>query len=943
MLSIIKNIIGEVKIYLNISNWSFSRRENSPDNRQYTQTNITINKLKIESFKQQNISADIEKILSPDKKEEQSIDKLRKPLSLLPSSLSNSLVDIVEKEETGKKEVNERIDEAVSLMKLERYDDARVILLTLLGEIKNKQTFLKEQARIYNNLGVTYNRPKPEGDYDKAIEYFNDALEKDTSLTKAKMNIASAYLNKNKKDSIEKGYDLIRVLWDSEKNAYVLHILLWGIYKSQSSEEVFRFIEKNSKDSEKLIEKTDILLNLLATLHLESGNAEEALNYTEKALAISPNEPEFVETKARALLLKTQTDHLIPSEFDITPRFNDYKNVREALKLFTEAEKTAEAQRKLYLLTEIRYGISTCLTWLGRYDESKYRIKQLEETPNLPELLAHKVNVYNFAIHLHNRDFETAYNSLVKSESYPKITYEEKRRVCRVFLSNGAPEQAKSLLDEIVLEAESRNDIYYWFYLSAACVLLGNQQQAISAATKAKHLSENMDIETRKKALSHYNAINYRYSLPEDGENSETGRLISGMQEFQKEFPSEKILTPIKAIDEDGQLTSEIKEIFSSAKKRYENVKKTFRNNPIPIYFIEKTFHKSFAEEISFRGDPEFTIEFTSVDPTTLKELTSNFSKATSFVFDYLSLLDLAKMDFLGFLERLDKPIFVHERLFEKVQNELLQNEIKELRVLWNFLRKSKVIQIIRDEPEKELKSKKLDKLFDDWLIKTIVYAKDTKATLVTSDFRLYRLLKSEEIKPLNIVPILSNWLKQELIDDKMYSRALGDLAERFYVFLSYRGEDLFEIVLEDKGKITPRSYHLAKEVFLPGSDLESFARVFARFIQLFWRTGSLPQEKVNWIKFLTNIITDIIDKDFTELRESKISSKEEADALASKINEKLKPAILSLGSMWKTATESGSKDDLRELLKVADEVLNKEYLKRSIDMIKSKIKEKLK
>ena len=86
-----------------------------------------------------------------------------------------------------------------------------------------------------------------------------------------------------------------------------------------------------------------------------------------------------------------------------------------------------------------------------------------------------------------------------------------------------------------------------------------------------------------------------------------------------------------------------------------------------------------------------------------------------------------------------------------------------------------------------------------------------------------------------------------------MHSRAIGNLAERFYIFLSYKGEDLFEIVLEDGGKITPRSYHLVREVFLQGSILESFIPVFAKFIDLFWRTGSLSQEKINWIKFFSN------------------------------------------------------------------------------------------
>jgi len=937
LFSLIKNLVEKVIIKLNISGWKiFSWQK-------HIETKTYVEKAEVHQHIQlQQIVVSSDKLPELLERGKQSIAQLRQPVPLLMSgSLSESIATEITDED--KKTMNKRIDEAVALLNLERIDEARAALLTMLGEIKDKQGFIKEQIRIYNNLGVTYNRPKPEGDYDKAIEYFNAALEKDANFVKAKMNVASAHLNKDTTESIKKGYDLIQALWAVEKTPEILQVLLWGIFKSSGTEDALKFVKENAEDTESLIKNKATLLNLLAAFNLESGKAEDALNYADKALALSPNEPEFLGMRARALLLKNQKDNLIPSEFDIIPRFKDYKDVKEALELFNKAEELAETQKKPYLLPEIRYGISTSLIWLGKYDESRHKLKQLRTAQDLPELLAHQVNVLDFATHLHNRDFETAYDILTTSDTYAKLDYREKRRIGRVFLLNGAPEQAKLLFDSIILEAEQKNDVYYWFDVSTACVLLGKQQEAISAATKAKNIGETMDAEAKKMAYSHYNAVNYHYSKPQDGEGSETGRLVTGMMEFQKEFPEEKIMTPIKAIDEQGQLTTEIKDMLTSMKERYEGIRDNFKKNPIPFYFIEKTFHRSFAHEVTFRDDPEFTIEFTGVDPATLGELNDNFSNATAFVFDYLSLLDLAKMDFLGFLEKLGKPIFVHEKLFQKIQEELLQNEIEELRALWNFVRKSKVVQIVRDEIEVELKSQKLDELFDEWLVETIKFAKAQNASLVTDDLRLYRFVKSEDIKPLNVMPILKFWLEQKLIDEKMFSHAIGDLAERFYIFLSYRGEDLFEIAMEDKGKVTLRSYHLVREVFLPGSDVESFMRVFAHFIHLFWRTGSLPEEKVNWIKFFTRIITEIIDKDFIPLQGSKIASKAEADAVVDGLTQKLKPMLNSLAFMWRTATDNGSKDDLRELLKAADEVLNKQYLVQSVSAIKQRIEEKLK
>lgn len=928
LFSVFKNLIGKISIKLNLLGWF--RWEKHIEAKTYVEKaevhqHIQLNQIVVSSDK-------LPELLE---RGEQSIAQLRQPASLLPSSLSEIVPDDTEED---KKAINKRIDEAVVLLNLGRLDEARTVLLTILGEIKNKATYTKEQTRVYNNLGVVYNRPKPEGDYDKAIEYFTFALEKDPSFVKSKMNVASAHLNKDTKESIKQGYDLIRALWATQKNPEILQILLWGIYKSDGSEAVFKFIQSESAEVNDLIEGKDTLLNLLSVLYLEAGNFEESLNYIEKALAISPNEPEFVGGKARALMIRAQKNDAIPSEFDIVPKFNDYKDVKNALELFTKAETIAETQKKSYLVLEIRYGIGTCLTWLGRYAESRDKLKQLQ-TSDLPELMAHQVNVLNFTAHLYDRDFEVAYKTLVESETYSRVDYAEKRRIARIFLREGAPEQAKLLLDEIALEAEKNKDIYYWFDLSATCVLLGKQQEAISAATKARDLSREAKDDLKKMALSHYNAVNYHYSRPDDGEGSETGRLVLGMMDFQKEFPEEKIMTPIKAIDEQGQLTTEIKDMLTSMKLRYEDIRDKFKNNPIPFYFIEKMFHRSFAHEVAFRNDPDFTIELTSVDSATLEELNKNFTQSSAFIFDYLSLLDLAKMDFLGFLEKLGKPIFIHEKLFQKAQEELLQNEIEELRTLWNFLRKSKSVQLIREKTEVAMKPEngKLDDLFDEWLVETIKYAKSQKVALVTDDFRLYRFSKSEEVTPLNILPLLNLWREQKLIDEKMYSRAIGDLAERFYIFLSYRGEDLFEIALEDKGKITPRSYHLIKEVFLPGSNVESFTKVFVQFINLFWRTGSLPEEKVNWMKFLTNVITKIIDDRFLPLQGKKVS---EVDIVT--VREELKSITSHLAMMWNAATKIGSRDDLVALEKIVDETLSKQYLTQSKEFIRKKILERI-
>ena len=99
---------------------------------------------------------------------------------------------------------------------------------------------------------------------------------------------------------------------------------------------------------------------------------------------------------------------------------------------------------------------------------------------------------------------------------------------------------------------------------------------------------------------------------------------------------------------------------------------------------------------------------------------------------------------------------------------------------------------------------------------------------------------------------------------------------------------------------------------------------------------------QVNWVKFLTNVITEIIDRDFASLKGTKLGSQQEVDTAVNEYHQKLKPVIGSLAFIWRVATNNGSKDDLHELQKIIDETLNKDYLTMSREGIKQKIAARL-
>ncbi|MGD1045247.1 MAG: tetratricopeptide repeat protein [Bacteroidota bacterium] len=914
------------KLHIDLSNWIFFNRINSPIDKRTINTHITLNV---------NVSSaeEIPMVI----KNPQSFEQLKKAIYPQITGSSDSVIS-----EDEKKQINSRIDEAVVLMNLNRLDDARSSLLTTLGEIKNNTRYTKEQVRIYNNMGVIYNRPKPDGDFDEAIKYFNEALSRDPNFYKAKMNLASAYINKSDEESISKGFDVIKALWEIEKKQEVLQVLLWGIYKKEKRpEKVIEYFETNKDVLDQYISKNDSILNMMASFYLELGRLEEAIIYVNKAFALSPEEAAIIITKAKTLILRAQQNYTIPSEFDIIPKFSDYKDVKDAEILFKDALEKAENHKLDYLLPEIRYGLSVCSIWLGKFNEAKHSLKLIRQQ-DLSESLAHEINVLNFATYIHEREFEIAYSVLINSENYSKTNYQERFRIARVFLYNGAPEQAKLIYDSLEIEAERSKDITYWLDLSIAFILLDQQQEAIRTATKVKALAEGKNEKIKKAALSHYNAIMYHYCRRKGGQDSETSRLVEGMFDLQKIFPGEKIITPIKAIDEEGKPTEEIKDMLAEMKQSYESIRDTFNSNPIPTYFLEKTFHRSYSDLMVNRDDPNFIIQFTDVNEIFINELKRHFDNADGYIFDYLSLLDLAKMGFLGFLEQIGKPIYVHKLLFQKIQEELLQNEFEELRKLWNFLRRNKTIVFIEETSKIKLKSERIDDIFDKWLVESIKFAKTNNLSICTNDLRLYQFLKFEDINPINITILLKHWQENKILDKKMYSRSLGDLAERFYVFLPFNGEDLFEIVLEDGGKIALRSYHLVREVFLSGSDLQSFVIVYAKFIDLFWRTGSLPQEKVNWINFLTNIIIELIDRDYKSLKESNFVKQEDLDIALNGLIQKYKPAIEGFAFMWETAISTGSNDDLRELLKITEDGLKNDYLREPMKTLIQQIQNKL-
>ncbi|MBA7497176.1 hypothetical protein ES702_07787 [subsurface metagenome] len=825
-------------------------------------------------------------------------------------------------ETTPKDEINKRINEAAHYIDINNITEAKPKLFQILGQIENNPRLYKnELVRVYNNLGVCFNRLGEEGDLDEAIRYFKKALDINPSFVKASCNLASAYLNKRERKYIQKAYRITDDLWQhsDKSNPLILQVLLWSMYHYKSPQKVTQLIEesKESAQIKKLIETNEELLRIVTIAHLELQNPNEALDYIERAYNLSPDSPENLSLKAETLMVLSQHENKIPSYFEIVPKFEDYKRIKEAIGLLDLALDLAQEQNKKYLTQEIKLHIDLCSVWLNRSHKAKYKeIRSTIDIARLSTTQKKQVRILDLAREFQVRNFPVAYDILTTSPDWSKTSYEEKNRLAQVFFLEGAPEQAKSILDELELEAQRRKDSQYWSNFSLIEVLLNNQNLAIRAAKNARNFGEGEGTKNEKQTLSHFNAIMLRYSR---SGRKETDRLMEGVFEYNRKFPKDKIVKAIKVVDGEGEVTEEIKSILLRKKKWYEEIRENFRKRPIPTYFLERIFERPYADILSFQNDPEFTIEFNVPTEDFTTESTKSFQNAKSIIFDYSSLLDLAKMDLLGYLPKISKKFFAHKLLFQKIQEELLALEQEDLRKLWEYLRKPQSVTLIDGLVSQKLKWRKINDFFDKWLVKSIRCSKKEGYLFVTDDLRLLRFLKSENIKSCNVLVLLKEMLSNRWIDKKIYSRAIGDLAERFYTFLPFSGDDLFEIVMEDHSKIALRSYHLVNQMSLPDSIIKSFTGVFVKFIYLLWRTGSLPEDKVKWLGFLSKQIIELIEKrgDLQNINE-------------------LNKLIPDFIQMWIVAIRRSRKNDLTKLEQQIDDIFNRQYLVQ----LKSKLKQ---
>lgn len=818
-----------------------------------------------------------------------------------------------------KAEVNEEIDEALKYLNRGNLSEAKPRLFNILGKIEGKYSFEHELARTYNNIGVAYNQ---ERNTDKAIDYFRKAIHSSQDFIIALTNLAAAHITKSEEltgdaagAEVNKAEEILSPLWKrfgEQPNPRILQAYMRLIKAKNGLKGLISFIEQEAKTDTGELFKSDASLAFFIGHHyLADYQVDKALDYANASCNLD-QDIETLALRGRVLLTKALKEDVSPVGFeDLAPKFTDTSRLKQAVGDFDKAMEIAIRNKEELWYSELTFLQKIGRLWLGEGDEID--TKDFQELDGKAAVVPGDQFVEAIkAFRL--RDFDVSYKLLSALPEFSTLPYEEIQRLGRAYLYNGAPEIAKQLFDHIEKESVNRQDYRYWLDCSLVAVLLQDKNQAILAATRAKELAQG--AERRRIAFSHHGAVMLRYADEEGGD-----RLLENALEFEKEFPDLKILTRFDFEKEKDQIIKIIKDRQTWA----ADIQEKYRNNPIPSYYLQQVFKKPYILVWAGR-DPLLPLEYTISSQEFLEELEANASRGHVFVFDYLSLLTLSKLNLLQVINKIFPKAKIPFSLFLKIQEELLQQENVSLRKLWDFLRKGKTIEIVRNVPRRRFSGKKLKEIFEDWFIETLALAKQKNAVLVTDDFRVYRFVKSEKITPVNTWLVLQRCRKSGLLDNTMFSKAIGSLAECFYTFLSFNGEDLYRLVADDGYKLSARTYHLINQIFLPGSGLRSFTVVFVQFISRLWQAGILAEDKIYWLGYLTKIFDQVVEM--------------------AQINKLPAQPVLEtasdFGAMWTFAIKYGRREDLQELQVKVPEMLEKPVFVKARENIQKKLEERL-
>src|SRR3989339_220087 len=768
-----------------------------------------------------------------------------------------------------------------------KYTEAKEILLTLKEKVE-KSNDSNRLKKLYNNLGLCFAKSGDDSYIIKGIELLEKALDIDNTFSAPKRNLISVITDNGLSEKYKQAVYLGKQLYESEPyNSDFLSSYIFALNASGNRKDARAILESISDIEKRVSENEGLCVAAIIVYFGEDEFMQKAGALVEIGLKSFPDSPPMNRFKGSFLMYEAEKKGYGYLGDDPLLIFKDLDMVSKAVEHFERSLSLMEnGPWPEFAKNQVRFFIYNTRTLLheGRREQLGDLLEQSREIE--PELLSddEKRNklLADVSLELHQKNSRRAYELATEFIKKYNCSYESVKKIARNFLQYGAVEQAIKFLTSITEEAKEAEDFECWALLSQCYLLIGDKNSALRVMNESKTFFASKNPETFNTILSHYGAVAARYK-----DNSESSRLLDNIWELQKNLPNETILKPIKAIEEDGSLSPEIKNILENAKEDFESKRDLLATNPVPVYFlmVDKMFGRSFPEVLELPResfDFSFVLPYNQLDNDFAKKQKLNFDNGTTFVLDYSALLNLARSKQLGLFAALGKKVVASEHLLWTVQRDLIILEDSSLREAWNFLR-SDLIELFPHREQLVGMPEKMRTFFEtemkcQWLTHEIDYCIKNDAVLITDDLRLWHYMYSTEVKSkaVNSFIFFQEGLSRGALDVVQYSLVIAELADLFYHFLPFNGENFLHIILEDdrkieqgqlasltfkysdyEFKISRRAYHLLNQVKLPGANTDSFLQVCLEFISRLAKLSVLEKEKISWVMFLTNFFSN--------------------------------------------------------------------------------------
>ena len=764
--------------------------------------------------------------------------------------------------------------------------------------------------KIKNNIGVCYLQKYTHEFAKKAIDLFRQALDIDSNFLPAKQNLTTALLNSWEIENIKESLALAMKLYEENQGNYeAVTLLMHALRLNKENARLSNFLEQNLE----ILGKTMVENEFLAISFVEA--AVEVKKYTEleslfpSIIEAFPNSVVLLTYYWKVILTKLEREHHFKrNNHDITPVVDTEEGLNFLIKsheFFKKANTlSSDSEAGHYMKYDILTGMRDCeyiiakSRWEYLWEKQfQYYETELKARPGVEaELIKH------FGQLIEQRNLADAYDKIMEiyDSSGSNMSPHELLDIAYKFFWRGGSEYTIRILKLIPKEFSDMGiKLEINALLSIAYTLEGDKESAILYTNILLKLAESPEADDsfKKRVFSHNAAIMMRF--PEESE-----RFVKNVFTLQEISPEWTVMKMIKWIEEDEtgtRLSNEMLEILSNNQRHYTDGMNAYKNNPYPIYFLQKWFTKSLPEVVEMIAtDSESHIIYDESsngehDPKVIME-------SEELVIDYLALYNLSRTGQLGLLSHIWKTLWIHEELFIEIQHDLVASENQVVRRIWQFLKTSKNVKLIPAHLEytgirwvTDEFTSWLRELFADWIIQSISFAQKRKLPIVTDDLRLAKFISWSEVQgmSINTLKFFQTGLSEWYIDKIQYGHILAKLSETHNTFLPFDSEDLYNIFQEDERaflsssriphiafkdflgefRISLRLYHIINQINLPWSSIESFLVVIAEFWRRVNQAGFSNETKINLTLFLSNFLSSFIEEDWIKRSQESVEN----------------------------------------------------------------------